>query len=340
MRVLVTGGAGYIGSHTLIELLAQGHEICVVDNFANSSPVVLDRVAELAQRRFGHHRADIRDPDAMVAILRDFRPEAVIHFAGLKAVGESGQIPLDYYDVNITGTLRLLQAMERAGCGRIVFSSSATVYGVPRYLPFDEDHPCAPTNVYGRTKLMAEQIMTDWQIARDGVSVVVLRYFNPVGADISARIGEDPRDIPNNLMPFVAQVAVGRRARLSVFGDDYDTPDGTGVRDYIHVTDLARAHVAALDHAQRTPGTSVFNIGTGQGYSVLEMVAAFARASGRDIPHEVVARRDGDIACSLADPGRAQAVLGWRAERGLDDMCASTWAWQSQNPDGYGQGDG
>lgn len=335
MRVLVTGGAGYIGSHTLIELRARGHTICVVDNFDNSSPEVLVRVAELSGGAFAHYDADIRDPVAMDAIMGSFRPDAVIHFAGLKAVGESGQMPLRYYDFNISGTLRLLEAMDRAGCRRIVFSSSATVYGEPQYLPFDEAHPCAPTNVYGHTKHMAEQILTDWQSATDGASAVLLRYFNPVGAHPSGRIGEDPRGMPNNLMPFVAQVAVGRRARLAVFGDDYDTPDGTGVRDYIHVTDLARAHVSALDHAASAPGTDVFNIGTGQGYSVLDMVKAFSRACGRDIPHEVMPRRDGDIARSLADPTRANRVLGWRAELDLDAMCASTWNWQSKNPNGY-----
>lgn len=335
MRVLVTGGAGYIGSHTLISLRQMGHEVCVIDNFDNSSPDVLVRVAELSGGPFEHHRADIRDSAAINPILDGFRPDAVIHFAGLKAVGESGQVPLRYYDVNVTGTLRLLEAMDSAGCRRIVFSSSATVYGQPQYLPFDEKHPCAPNNAYGRTKHMAEQILTDWQAATPDSSVVLLRYFNPVGAHPSGRIGEDPRDIPNNLMPFVAQVAVGRRPRLSVFGDDYDTPDGTGVRDYIHVSDLARAHGAALDNAARQNGTRIYNIGTGQGYSVLDMVQAFGRASGREIAYEIVPRRDGDIARSLADPSLANAELGWSAEFGLDEMCASTWRWQSQNPDGY-----
>ena len=335
MRVLVTGGAGYIGSHTVVALRALGHQVCVVDNFANSSPAVLDRLAELTGGPVEHHRTDIRDGAAMDAVMAGFAPEAVIHFAGLKAVGEGEQVPLRYYDVNVTGTLRLLEAMNRAGCRRIVFSSSATVYGEPRYLPFDEAHPCAPVNVYGRTKHMAEQVLTDWQRATPGTSVVLLRYFNPVGAHPSGRIGEDPRDIPNNLMPFVAQVAVGRRAELSVFGDDYDTPDGTGVRDYIHVTDLARAHASALDHAAAHPGAEAFNIGTGQGYSVLDMVKAFSRAADRPIPYRIVPRRDGDIARSLADPTRANTVLGWRAELGLDDMCASTWNWQSQNPEGY-----
>lgn len=336
MKVLVTGGAGYIGSHTLIELCAQGHEVFVVDNFDNSSPEALIRVGELVQRKIPYARLDLRDSDGLGALMERERPEAVIHFAGLKAVGESEQKPLLYYDVNIAGTVSLLQAMRRADCTRIVFSSSATVYGVPQYLPFDEAHPCAPNNVYGQTKYMAERIIADWARATPGAAAVLLRYFNPVGAHVSGRIGEDPSDIPNNLMPFVAQVAVGRRDKLSVFGDDYDTPDGTGVRDYIHVTDLARAHSAALDYAAGHEGAEVFNVGTGQGYSVLEMVAAFARASGREIPYEIAPRRPGDIARSLADPSKANRLLGWHATHGLDEMCESTWIWQSGNPRGYG----
>lgn len=335
MRVLVTGGAGYIGSHTVVVLRALGHQVCVVDNFSNSSPAALDRVAELTGGPFEHHRADIRDSATMEGIMAGFAPEAVIHFAGLKAVGEGEQVPLRYYDVNVLGTLRLLAAMDKAKCRRIVFSSSATVYGEPHYLPLDEAHPCAPVNVYGRTKYMAEQVLTDWQRATPDTSVVLLRYFNPVGAHPSGRIGEDPRDTPNNLMPFVAQVAVGRRAELSVFGGDYDTPDGTGVRDYIHVTDLARAHACALDYAAAHARVEAFNIGTGQGYSVLDMVSAFSRAAGRPIPYRIVPRRDGDIARSLADPTRANTVLDWRAELGLDEMCASTWKWQEGNPKGY-----
>ncbi|QIZ82668.1 UDP-glucose 4-epimerase [Thalassovita gelatinovora] len=335
MRVLVTGGAGYIGSHTLIELHASGHDICVVDNFDNSSPEALNRVTDLIGAPVEFHQVDIRDRAALDRVMAAFRPEVVIHFAGLKAVGESAKLPLRYYDVNISGTLSLLESMQTVGCNRIVFSSSATVYGAPHYLPFDENHPCAPTNVYGHTKHMAEQILTDWTAANPAASVVLLRYFNPVGAHPSGRIGEDPRDVPNNLMPFVAQVAVGRREKLSVFGDDYDTPDGTGVRDFIHVTDLARAHVSAIGYAAGHSGTEVFNIGTGRGYSVLEMVTAFARASGRDIAYEIAARRPGDIARSEADPSKANALLGWQAEQGLEEMCASTWAWQSGNPQGF-----
>lgn len=336
MRVLVTGGAGYIGSHTLLELLGQGHEVCVVDNYYNSSPVVLDRVRALANNgQVIAHRADIRSETDLDEIMADFQPEAVIHFAGLKAVGESTVKPLEYYDVNIAGTLTLLRAMDRAGCHRIIFSSSATVYGEPSYLPYDEAHPLNPTSVYGRTKLMAEQVLADWVTARPTATAVLLRYFNPVGAHPSAQIGEDPSDIPNNLMPFIAQVAVGKRDQLSIFGDDYDTPDGTGLRDYIHVVDLARAHVAALDYAAVNTGARPFNIGTGTSYSVRDMVAAFGRSAGRDIPVTVAPRRTGDIAEMQADATRAQAELGWKATHDLDDMTDSTWAWQFANPNGY-----
>lgn len=339
MRVLLTGGAGYIGTHTLIELIAQGHTPYVVDNFDNASPEAIFRVEELIQNPLDWSECDIRDTAALSEIFQEFRPEAVIHFAGLKAVGESALLPRKYYDVNITGTLSLLNAMEQTGCNNIIFSSSATVYGAPQYLPFDEAHPCAPTNVYGRTKHMAEDILKDWQTSRPETSAVLLRYFNPVGAHVSGRIGEDPNDTPNNLMPYVSQVAVGRREKVSVFGDDYNTPDGTGVRDYIHVTDLARAHVAALDYGAKHVGTEVFNVGTGSGYSVLEMINAFARASQRPIPFEIAPRRSGDIATSLADPQKANDLLGWSAELGLDQMCESAWAWQNENPQGYNTGE-
>jgi len=335
MKVLVTGGAGYIGSHTLLELLSLDHEVCVVDNFDNSCPEVLTRLKSLSNGHFEAHKTDIRDQISLDKIFTQFRPDAVIHFAGLKAVGESEEKPLDYYDVNITGTLSLLKAMNRSGCKRIIFSSSATVYGEADYLPYDEAHPCRPTNVYGRTKHIAELILGDWARATKDASAVLLRYFNPVGAHHSGQIGEDPSDIPNNLMPFIAQVAVGRRKKLSVFGRDYDTPDGTGQRDYIHVVDLARAHTAAMDFAAKNTGTERFNIGTGQAYSVLEMVAAFAKASGRDIPYEIVPRRAGDIAVMLADPSKAATKMGWIAQLDLDQMCASTWSWQSGNPEGY-----
>lgn len=336
MRVLVTGGAGYIGSHTLLELLGQGHEVCVIDNYTNSSPVVLDRVRALSNGTLSDHHCDIRDADGLAAIMDDFRPDAVIHFAGLKAVAESALRPLDYYDVNISGTLNLLQAMDKVDCTRIIFSSSATVYGEPVYLPYDEAHPTAPTSVYGRTKLMAEEILADWTITRSRATAVLLRYFNPIGAHASGTMGEDPSDIPNNLMPYIAQVAVGKRTQLSIFGDDYDTPDGTGMRDYIHVVDLARAHVAALNYVNTATGARPFNIGTGQAYSVQNMVDAFGHAIGRTIPTQISPRRAGDVAAMQADVSRAATELGWQATHDLDDMVKSTWSWQSQNPDGYG----
>jgi UDP-glucose 4-epimerase len=335
MRVLVTGGAGYIGSHTLLELMAQGHEVFVLDNYSNATPEVLARVRSLSNGTVQDVAGDVRDSAVLDHVMQDFAPEAVIHFAGLKAVGESAEKPLSYYDVNINGTLALLHAMDRAGCRRIIFSSSATVYGEPQYLPYDEAHPVNPMSVYGRTKLMAEQILTDWVAADPARSAVLLRYFNPVGAHPSADLGEDPRDIPNNLMPYIAQVAVGKRDQLSVFGNDYDTSDGTGLRDYIHVVDLARAHVAALGYAAKHSGARPFNVGTGQNYSVLDMVAAFEKASGRAIPTQIGPRRAGDVAAMLADATRARDELGWQATHGLDDMATSTWAWQSKNPDGY-----
>ena len=336
MRVLVTGGAGYIGSHTLVELLRQGHEVACVDNYSNGAPEALRRVGELVpEGGLEAHEADIRDTEALDRIFDIFRPQAVIHFAGLKAVGESVEKPVEYYDVNVTGTLSLLRAMDRAGCGRIIFSSSATVYGEPVFLPYTEEHPLAPTSVYGHTKRMAEQILTDWVVARTEASVMLLRYFNPVGAHASGRIGEDPAGIPNNLMPFLAQVATGRQAKLRIFGDDYPTPDGTGVRDYIHVVDLARAHVAALERACRAAGTETYNIGTGQGYSVREMREAFSRAVGRELPFEVLPRRAGDIAEMQSDCARAAHHLGWRAELGIEEMARDLWNWQSANPQGY-----
>lgn len=335
MRVLVTGGAGYIGSHTLVELLGQAHEVCVVDNFDNGSPIALDRVRSLTNGPLEHVEADIRDTGALTDIATRFAPEAVVHFAGLKAVGESVARPVDYYDVNITGTLSLLRAMDAAACPRIIFSSSATVYGDPVYLPYDEDHPTAPTSVYGQTKRMAEQILTDWAAARPEAAVMLLRYFNPVGAHASGRLGEDPAGIPNNLMPYLAQVATGQRDELQIFGDDYDTPDGTGVRDYIHVVDLARAHVAALNRAASVTGAEVYNIGTGTGRSVREMVAAFSRAVGRDLPTQVVPRRAGDIAAMEANCARAETMLGWKATHDIDDMANSLWGWAQGNPRGY-----
>ncbi len=336
MRILVTGGAGYIGSHTLVELLLAGHEAHVVDSFANSSPEALARVRLLTNRGFGFTRADIRDASAMADVARDFAPEAVIHFAGLKAVGESVAKPLAYFDVNVGGTVALLQALQASPCRRFVFSSSATVYGDPDYLPIDEAHPRRTTNPYGRTKLQIEGILEDLAVADPGWSIALLRYFNPVGAHASGRIGEDPADIPNNLMPYVTQVATGRRARLTVHGDDYATPDGTGVRDFIHVTDLARAHLAAVDWTTRHAGCEAFNLGTGHGASVLELVEAFRAASGQPIPLTIGPRRAGDVAASWADPSRAARELGWRAELGVAEMCASAWGWAERNPEGYG----
>jgi len=336
MKIFVTGGAGYIGSHTLVALLAAGHEVCVFDNFSNSSPAALARVRQLTNRDLRMVAADIRDADALIRATADFRPDAVIHFAGLKAVGESNEQPLRYYDNNVAGSVHLLAAMDAAECRRIVFSSSATVYGAAQYLPFDEQHPIAPTNPYGRTKAMVEELIGDWAVANPEASAVLLRYFNPVGAHESGRIGEDPRDIPNNLMPFVAQVAVGRRPSLAIFGDDYDTRDGTGERDYIHVVDLAAAHLAALDYSGKAQGCEAFNVGTGRGITVKELVAAYERACGHSIPARIAPRRPGDVASSYAATAKAERLLGWRAALDVDAMCASSWRWQSENIDGYG----
>lgn len=334
MRVLVTGGAGYIGSHTLLELLGAQHETCVVDNYSNSAPEALDRVARLNNQSFVRVTADIRDEEALAATCRAFRPEAVIHFAGLKAVGESVEKPILYYENNLQGTITLLKAMQEVGCRRILFSSSATVYGVPQYLPYDEAHPCAPINPYGRTKFFIEEMLRDWTTSERGASAVLLRYFNPVGAHVSGLIGEDPTDIPNNLMPCISQVAVERRPLLRIFGNDYDTPDGTGVRDYIHVVDLARAHVAAVDYVARNVGAEAINVGTGKGASVLEVIRAFEEVSGRKIPYEFAPRRPGDVAVSVADPSKANRLLFWEAEHDLLDMCRSTWTWQAQSTNG------
>jgi UDP-glucose 4-epimerase len=335
MRIFLTGGAGYIGSHTLLEVLSHDHEVCVYDDFSNSAPEALTRVSQLTNRSFDTVEGDILDRNGIKQALVDFRPDVVVHFAGKKAVGESMAHPLMYYRANVDGTLSLLEGMNAAGCSRIVFSSSATVYGEPEYLPYDEAHPRAPTNPYGMTKYMVELILNDWCSANAQNTAVLLRYFNPVGAHDSGEIGEDPDDIPNNLMPFVSQVAVGRRKKLQVFGDDYDTDDGTGVRDYIHVVDLAKAHAAAIDYAGAHYGCEAINVGAGQGSSVLEVVRAFEAASGQSIPYEVVARRSGDIAAFYADPAKAKSLLGWQTERSLADMCKSAWNWQRKNPQGY-----
>ena len=333
--ILVTGGAGYIGSHVCVELLQTGHDVTVFDNFCNSSPESLARIARIAGKAPTVVRGDIRDSAALEQALKDSGASAVIHFAGLKAVGESVQKPLDYYDNNVVGTLRLLQAMRACDVRQLVFSSSATVYGDPQRLPLTEDHPLSATNPYGRSKLMVEDMLRDLQASDAAWRIGILRYFNPVGAHASGRIGEDPDGLPNNLMPFVSQVAVGRLPRLRVFGDDYPTPDGTGVRDYIHVVDLALGHLRALERIGELPGVTTLNLGTGRGYSVLEMVRAFEAASGRPVPFDIVARRPGDIAACWADPAHAERVLGWRAQRDLQAMCEDAWRWQSGNPRGY-----
>lgn len=334
--VLVTGGAGYIGSHTCIELLQAGHDVVVVDNYCNSKPESLRRVEALAGRKLAAvHEVDVCDRDGLRRVFAQHRIEAVIHFAALKAVGESVAKPLMYYDNNIAGTVALAEVMGEAGVKTLVFSSSATVYGDPASVPIREDFPTGPTNPYGRTKWMMEFVLSDLAAADPEWRVALLRYFNPVGAHPSGRIGEDPNGIPNNLMPFVSQVAVGKRAKLSVFGGDYPTPDGTGVRDYIHVVDLAIGHVRALDYLAANKGVLKLNLGTGLGYSVLDVVRAFETASGRPVPYEIVARRAGDVAQCYADPALAAELLGWRAERGLAEMCADSWRWQSANPDGY-----
>jgi UDP-glucose 4-epimerase len=334
VNILVTGGAGYIGSHTCVLLLEAGHEVTVIDNLCNSSAIALERVQELAGRPLRFVQGDVRSrSDLERAFEGGF--DAVIHFAALKAVGESCEQPLEYFDNNIGGTITLMQAMEAHGVHRLVFSSSATVYGEPDEVPVREDAPLRVTNPYGRTKLVMEQLIGDWCEARPQASAVLLRYFNPVGAHPSARIGEDPRGVPNNLMPYVAQVAVGRRKRLQVFGDDYPTPDGTGVRDYIHVMDLARAHVSALEFGRGNIGARAINIGTGRGYSVLELVRAFEHASGKSVPFDIAPRREGDVAELWAKPALAENLLGWRAERDLLGMCEDAWRWQCANPDGY-----
>lgn len=340
MKVMVTGGAGYIGSHTCVELLAAGHVPVVVDNFCNSRPEALTRVRAIAGREFPVHAMDVRDREALRRVFAAERPDAVIHFAGLKAVGESVAAPWRYYDNNLGSTLALVEVMREAGCRRLVFSSSATVYGIPETVPLTEDSPLAAINPYGRTKLMIEQMLRDLAQAEPDWQVALLRYFNPVGAHASGHIGEDPTGLPNNLMPFVTQVAVGRLPRLRIFGGDYPTPDGTGVRDYLHVVDLAQGHVKALDWlaTARPGGATAINLGTGRGRSVLELVRAFEAASGRAIPCDIVPRRPGDAASCCADPALAARLLGWTATRDLDAMCRDAWRWQSQNPQGYGDG--
>jgi UDP-glucose 4-epimerase len=335
MRVLVSGGAGYIGSHTVVQLVAAGHEVLIVDNFGNSKPTVVNRLEALTGRHLEVHSFDLRDHDKTEHLFGSEKIDAVIHFAGLKAVGESVELPLEYYENNLVSTFSLVRAMRRHGVSKLVFSSSATVYG-HNTPPLTEDMPTSATNPYGWTKVMIEQILRDVAAADPSLRIALLRYFNPVGAHASGTIGEDPQGIPNNLMPFIAQVAVGRRDKLLVFGDDYPTPDGTPLRDYIHVEDLAAGHLAALDRLGKVDDpVSTWNLGTGHGTSVLEVLHAFERAIGRELPYEVVARRPGDAPESFADPSRANAELGWRAERTIEDMCVDQWRWQSANPNGY-----
>ncbi|MEJ7628635.1 MAG: UDP-glucose 4-epimerase GalE [Nocardioidaceae bacterium] len=336
MHVLVSGGAGYIGSHTVVQLVAAGHDVLIVDSFANSKPTVVNRLEAISGCHLPLHSFDLRDADKTEHLFASEPIDAVVHFAGHKAVGESVEKPLEYYENNLGTTFSLVRAMQRHGVDKLVFSSSATVYGSEAPVPMTEGLPTSATNPYGWTKVMIEQVLRDVAHAQPSWRIALLRYFNPVGAHASGTIGEDPSDIPNNLMPFIAQVAVGRRDKLRVFGDDYDTPDGTGVRDYIHVEDLAAGHVAALTKLTTTDQpVNTWNLGSGQGTSVLDLLRSFERAVGHELPYEVVERRPGDIAASYADPSRAREELGWSATKSVDDMCADTWNWQRQNPNGY-----
>ena len=336
MSILVTGGAGFIGSHTCVELLNAGYDVVVVDNLYNASPKALERVKEITGKDLKFYEADIRDREALNEVFDKEEVESVIHFAGLKAVGESVVKPLEYYENNIGGTITLCDVMRNHGVKNIIFSSSATVYGDPAFIPITEECPKGTcTNPYGWTKWMLEQILTDLHTADPEWNVVLLRYFNPIGAHKSGKIGEDPKGIPNNLVPYIAQVAVGKLEKLGVFGNDYDTPDGTGVRDYIHVVDLAIGHVKAMKKFEEKPEVRIYNLGTGKGYSVLQVLHAFEKACGKTLPYEIKPRRAGDIAQCYADPSKARAELGWEAQYGIDEMCADTWRWQSMNPNGY-----
>ncbi len=335
MKILVTGGAGYIGSHTCIELLNNNYDVVVIDNLCNSSKESLNRVKTITGKEVTFYEQNILDESALANIFSEHDIDAVIHFAGLKAVGESVEKPLEYYQTNLTGTLVLFKVMRDFNVKNFVFSSSATVYGDPHTVPITEEFPLSATNPYGRSKLIIEEISHDLFVADSSWNIALLRYFNPVGAHKSGLIGEDPNGIPNNLIPYISQVAIGKREILSVFGGDYDTPDGTGVRDYIHVVDLARGHIKALEKLTSKPGLVIYNLGTGQGYSVLEMIRAIEKASHRKVPYQIVARRPGDIATCFADPAFALQEIGWKAEYGLDEMAEDTWRWQSNNPDGY-----
>jgi len=335
MNILVTGGAGYIGSHTCLELLNAGYDVAVIDNLSNSREESMIRVQELAGRNIVFHKVDLLDKIGLDKVFGSSQIDAVIHFAGLKAVSESVEFPLLYYQNNVSGTLNLCEAMKKYNVKNIVFSSSATVYGDPHAVPVTEEFPLNPTNPYGRTKLIIENILRDIYNADNEWNISLLRYFNPAGAHQSGRIGEDPGGVPSNLFPYIARVAVGKLNVLSVFGNDYHTNDGTGVRDYIHVVDVALGHVKALKKLERVSGVIVLNLGTGRGYSVLEIISAFEKASGRKIPYKIVGRRSGDVASSYADPSKAERELGWSAYRGLDEMCEDVWRWQSANPNGY-----
>ena len=335
MSILVTGGAGYIGSHACVELLKAGYEVVVIDNLSNSKEESIKRIREIAGKSVKFYKADLLDREALENIFNEQHIDSVMHFAGLKAVGESVSIPLKYYYNNITGTLILCEIMKKYGAKNLVFSSSATVYGDPHMVPISEDFPLSATNPYGRTKLMIEEILRDMYKADSDWNIAILRYFNPVGAHSSGKIGEDPNGIPNNLVPYITQVAIGKLKELKVYGNDYATPDGTGVRDYIHVVDLALGHLKALEKLEAKPGIVTYNLGTGKGFSVLEMVKAFSKASGREIPYKVTGRRPGDIAQCYADPSKAASELGWSAERTIEQMCADSWRWQITNPNGY-----
>lgn len=335
MKIVLTGGAGYIGSHVLADLLSLNKSVHVVDNFNNSSPASLMAVRKMSKREFCVSELDIRNASGLDQLLREALPNAVMHFAGLKAVSESVSHPLSYYENNVRGTLELLKAMDNSGCKNLIFSSSATVYGVPECLPLSEDHKLAAINPYGRTKQIVEEMIGDWSSTDSEKSAIILRYFNPVGAHSSGRIGESPTGIPNNLMPLISQVAIGKLKVLHIFGDDYDTVDGTGVRDYIHICDLASGHIAALDYCLKSSGVKTFNLGTGRGYSVIEMVNAFEKVSGRPVPYRIMPRRLGDIATCYADVSKAKTVLNWESKLGLDEMCADTWRWQKLHSNGY-----
>ncbi len=335
MKILVTGGAGYIGSHTVIELLGKGYEVVIVDNFYNSHPEVLERIKELSGKDFKFYEIDLLDKNALKKVFEENKIDSVIHFAGYKAVGESVEKPLMYYHNNLTSTFILCEVMKKYGVKNIVFSSSATVYGLSNVSPLKEDLPLSTTNPYGTTKLFIEQILRDLYISDNDWSIALLRYFNPIGAHISGRIGENPNGIPNNLMPFITQVAVGKREKLSVFGNDYDTVDGTGVRDYIHVVDLAKGHIKALERHMDFKGVEAYNLGTGKGVSVLELVNTFEKVNGVKIPYTIIDRRPGDIATCFADSSKAKKELGWEAEKTIEDMCKDSWNWQKNNPQGY-----